>query len=214
MLSDQRLFSHRRLPLQTLHALRVTGYEPQRSGVLGDKQPAHFTFEEIPRIPSRSNRSPEPRILAKRIACHHPRSPRAFPPHSAFVGPPSRSARARTTSDRATPFGHSSKSLLGLRSRALVAADSFAPLAAFVGLLLVAPRPLHPASGTLGHFRPLRSCHVAPQFCNASAPLPNQPQFGTVSTTARRRQAAARPPPLFALLPRSPSTPLPVTRIA
>jgi hypothetical protein len=56
----------------------LTGYEPQRLGVLGDEQPVHFTIEEIPRIPSRSNRSPEPRTLAKRIACNHPRSPRAF----------------------------------------------------------------------------------------------------------------------------------------
>jgi hypothetical protein len=39
------------------HAIRVTGYEPQRSGVLGDEQPAHFTIEEIPCIPSRSYRS-------------------------------------------------------------------------------------------------------------------------------------------------------------
>jgi hypothetical protein len=58
----------------------LIGYEPQRSGVLGDEQPAHFTIEVIPRIPSRSNRSPEPRILAKRIACPHS-------PLPAFVGP-------------------------------------------------------------------------------------------------------------------------------
>jgi hypothetical protein len=93
--------------------------------------------------------------------------------------------------------------------RALVAAYSFAPRAASVGSLLVALCPPHPASKTLGHFRLLRSCHVAPQFCNASAPLPNQPQFGTVSTTARRCQAVARLPPLLALLPLSPSTPPP-----
>jgi hypothetical protein len=75
----------------------------------------HFTIEEIPRIPSRSNRSSEPRILAKRVACHHPRSPRAFPPLPAFVGPPSCSTRAWTLSDRATAFGHLSKSFRGLR---------------------------------------------------------------------------------------------------
>jgi hypothetical protein len=169
----------------------LLGYEPQRSGVLGDEQPAHFIIEEIPRIPSRSNRSPEPRSLAKRIACYHPRSPCAFSPLSAFVGHPSRSACARTLSDRATAFGHSSKSFRGLRSRALVAADSFAPFAASAGSLFVALRPAYSASGTIGHCRPLRSRHVAPQFGNASAPLPNQPQFGNVSTAARRRQAAA-----------------------
>jgi hypothetical protein len=41
----------------SVHALHVTGYEPQRSGTLGDKQPAHFTIEEIPCTPSRSHHS-------------------------------------------------------------------------------------------------------------------------------------------------------------
>jgi hypothetical protein len=91
--------------------------------------------------------------------------------------------------------------------RALVAAYSFAPHAASVGSLLVALRPPHPASRTIGHFQPLRSRHIALQFSNASAPLPNQLQFGTVSTAVRRRQASARPPPLLAFLPRSPSSP-------
>jgi hypothetical protein len=54
------------------HALHVTGYKPLRSNVLGDEQTAHFTIEEIPRIPSCSNRSPEPCSLAKQIASYHP----------------------------------------------------------------------------------------------------------------------------------------------
>jgi hypothetical protein len=85
--------------------------------------------------------------------------------------------------------------------RAPVAANLFAPLATSVGLLLVTLRPPHPASGTIGHFRPLRSCHVAPQSGNALAPLPNQPQFGTVSTAAKRRQASDKPPLLTPLDP-------------
>jgi hypothetical protein len=62
------------------HTIRVTGYEPQCSGVLGDEPPAHFTIEAIHRIPSRSYRSLEPHKLAKRLACYHPRSPRAHLP--------------------------------------------------------------------------------------------------------------------------------------
>jgi hypothetical protein len=64
-------------------AIRVTGYEPQRSGVLGDKQFAHFTIEEIPSITSRSSCSSEPGNLAKRIACHHLCPARTLP---ALVG--------------------------------------------------------------------------------------------------------------------------------
>jgi hypothetical protein len=94
-----RLFSNRRLPLQVrssiylisalvltpspaapdlAHATRVTGYEPQRSGVLEDEQPAHFTIGAIHRIPSCSYRSLEPHKLAKRLACYPPRSPCAL----------------------------------------------------------------------------------------------------------------------------------------
>jgi hypothetical protein len=93
-----------------------------------------------------------------------------------------RSARARTLFNRAASFGHPSKS-----------ADPFAPLAALAGSLLVALRAPHPASRTLGHFRPLRSHLAVPQFGNAPAPLPNQPQFSTVSTAVRCCQAADRP---------------------
>jgi hypothetical protein len=46
---------------------RLIGYEPRHSGVIRDEQPVHFTIEEIPRIPSCSDRSPEPHILAKRV---------------------------------------------------------------------------------------------------------------------------------------------------
>jgi hypothetical protein len=69
------------------HAIRVTGNEPQRSGILGDKQTTHFTIKEIHRIPSRFYCSLERRILAKRLACHHPRSPCAQFPLLAFGGP-------------------------------------------------------------------------------------------------------------------------------
>jgi hypothetical protein len=68
------------------HATSVTGYEPQRSGLLGDEHPAHFTIEAIHRIPSGSYRSLEPHKLAKRLACYHPCSTRAHLPLSAFVG--------------------------------------------------------------------------------------------------------------------------------
>jgi hypothetical protein len=49
------------------HAPRVTGYDPRRSGVLGDKQTAHFTIEEIPCISSCSNHSPEPAISQSKL---------------------------------------------------------------------------------------------------------------------------------------------------
>jgi hypothetical protein len=103
------------------HTIRVTGYEPQRSGVLGDEQPAHFTIEEIPCIPSRSYRSPEPRNLAKRVACHHLCPARTFPPlpslwkrspavkvalslgTTTFVSPSTRRSIARTSPGRLRP---------------------------------------------------------------------------------------------------------------
>jgi hypothetical protein len=67
--------------------------------------------------------------------------------------------------------------------------NSFAPLAAPVGLLRVAQRPPHSASRTISHFRPLCSRHVAPQSSNASAPLPNQ----NPCTSPSRRSSASPP---------------------
>jgi hypothetical protein len=142
------------------HAICVTGYEPQRSGVLGDEQPVHFTIEEILRIPSRSYRCPEPGKLAKRFAGHHLCPTRTL---LALVGPlPTLCA----CSDTVRPC-HVLQTLVQVvpwpTLNAQPAANLFAPLAASVGSLLVALRPAHPASGTLGHFWLLCSRHVAPQ---------------------------------------------------
>jgi hypothetical protein len=220
-----RLFSHCRLPLQVrssvhlISALVLTpspaapapagphgliGYEPQSSGVLGDKQPTHFTIEEILRIPSSSYCSLEPGKLAKRFASYHLCPTRTL---LALVGSFLVALRVPDTARPCHALWTLVRSVSWPTFDAHSAADLFAPLAAFVGSLLVALRPPHPASRTFGCFWPLRSRHVALQFGNTSAPLPNQPQFGTVSTAARPCKAAARPPPLLALLPRSPSTP-------
>jgi hypothetical protein len=80
------------------HATRIIGYEPQRSGVLEDKQHMRFTIEEVLRIPSCSYYSSEPGKLAKQFACHHPCPLRTLLPN--------RSAHAQTLFDCAISFGH------------------------------------------------------------------------------------------------------------
>jgi hypothetical protein len=101
---------------------------------------------------------------------------------------------------------------LAYTRRALAAADLFAPVAAYVGSLLVALRPAHPASGMLGHFRPLRSRHVDPQL--PRHPAVRQRIGTTAESTAVRHHlhrseasSSSSQTPLLALLPRSPSSP-------
>jgi hypothetical protein len=191
------------------HATRVTGYEPQRSGVLGDKQPAHFTIEAIHCIPSCSYRSLEPHKLAKRLACYPPRSPRAHWPLPAFVGPLSRSARARTLFDCATSFRHSSKSFLGLQLRALVAAIRLRPSPPPSARSSSRNTPRIPPAGLLG---------ISGRFAAATSPrspathrhrcrinrssAPSPPQPGVV----RYQPGRPRSSPFS---PHSPSTPPP-----
>jgi hypothetical protein len=71
----------------------------------------HFTIEEIPCIPSRSNHSLEPGNLAKQIACHH-----LCPIHTLLplVGP--LPIVMCVLINRATFFGHLSKVFFSLRS--------------------------------------------------------------------------------------------------
>jgi hypothetical protein len=185
------------------HAICDTGYEPQRLGVRGNKSPAHFTIEEIHRTPSRSNCSLESHKLVKQLVCLHPGSAHAHWPIHAFVGS-SHLLRARSDIVQSCYF------LRTLFQVVPLAANPFAPFAASVGSLLIALlRPPHPASGIIGHFRPLRSRHVVPQSGNASTPLPNQPQFGTTFIAARGCQASARLLPLLAFLLALPSLPSP-----
>jgi hypothetical protein len=161
-------------------------------------------YEEIPHIPSRSDCSLEPCILVKRIACHHPRFPRAYLLLPALVVP---LQPLCVCSDIVQPC-HNLQTLVQVVLWPALDMRLLLPTCLRPSpprLCHRRARPPHPFSGTLGHFWPTRSRHVAPQSGNASAPLPNQPQFGTVSTAARHCQAAARPPLLLAFLPCSPS---------
>jgi hypothetical protein len=155
------------------------------------------------------------------LALHHQGDPRHPLPLQLLLGT-SHSGEANCASHPPTALrvlGHcptvprpsdtSPSRSLAYARRALVATDSLALHTASAGSLPVALHPPHPASGTIGHFRPLRSRHVTLQFDNAPAPLPNQLQFGTISTAARHRQAAAIPPPLPAFPSRLPSIPPP-----
>jgi hypothetical protein len=185
------------------HAICDTGYEPQRSGVRGNKPPAHFTIEEIHRIPSRSNCSLESHKLVKQLVCLHSGSAHAHLPFHAFVGS---YHLLRACSD----IVQSCYFLRTLFQVVPLAANPFAPFAASVGSLLIALlRPPHPASGIIGHFWPLHSRHVVPQSGNASTHLPNQPQLGTTFIAASGCQASARPLPLLAFLLPLPSLPSP-----
>jgi hypothetical protein len=173
------------------HAIHVTGYEPQHSGVLGDEQPAHFTIEEIPCIPSRSCCSPEPGNLAKRIACYHLCPARTLP---GLIGPlPSLYACSDTVrpchalwtlvqSDfRPTlnmrPAGQSVCAPCHLRRLAARRATPHAPRQRDPRAFQAAPQPpRHPAVATLP-----RSLATHRHRCRINCSLaPSPPQLGVV----------------------------------